>query len=170
MQSAIRDNRKRGTIGEFLRDCVKVDAKLSIVSAYFTIYAYDRLRKELDGIGNLRFLFGEPSFLKRLDPSKDNQRNFTIEPTSGDIRLGTRLAQNAVAKACYDWFEAKAEIKSMVRPNFLHGKLYHIEQANGREMAIAGSSNFTVNGLGLGNAPNIELNMVVDSDRDRETY
>jgi SNF2 family DNA or RNA helicase len=168
MRSAIRDNKKRGTVGEFLRDCVKTDAKLSIVSAYFTIYAYDRLRDELDGIDHLRFLFGEPSFLKRLDPTKDNQRNFVIEPTTGDIKLGKRLAQNAVALACYNWFKDKAEIKSMVKPNFLHGKLYHIQQANGIERAIAGSSNFTVNGLGLGNAPNIELNMIVDNDRDRE--
>jgi phosphatidylserine/phosphatidylglycerophosphate/cardiolipin synthase-like enzyme len=30
-----------------------------------------------------------------------------------------------------------------------------------------GSSNFTQRGLGLSAAPNIELNMVVDSDRDR---
>ena len=37
----------------------------------------------------------------------------------------------------------------------------------GVKKAIVGSSNFTVNGLGLGGSPNIELNMVVDSDRDR---
>ncbi len=55
----------------------------------------------------------------------------------------------------------------MVKPNFLHGKLYHITQPSGIEKAIAGSSNFTVNGLGLGGSKNIELNLVVDSDRDR---
>jgi phosphatidylserine/phosphatidylglycerophosphate/cardiolipin synthase-like enzyme len=56
----------------------------------------------------------------------------------------------------------------MVKPNFLHGKLYHVRQESGIEKAIAGSSNFTVNGLGLGGNKNIELNLVVDSDRDRQ--
>jgi hypothetical protein len=37
-----------------------------------------------------------------------------------------------------------------------------------RRHALLGSSNFTVNGLGLGASPNIELNLVVDGDRDRE--
>ena len=55
----------------------------------------------------------------------------------------------------------------MVKPNFLHGKMYYIQQESGVEKAISGSSNFTVNGLGLGGSPNIELNIIVDSDRDR---
>jgi hypothetical protein len=56
----------------------------------------------------------------------------------------------------------------MVKPNFLHGKLYHIKQESGIEKAIAGSSNFTVNGLGLGGSKNIELNLIIDSDRERQ--
>jgi SNF2 family DNA or RNA helicase len=64
----------------------------------------------------------------------------------------------------------KVEIRSIVKPRFLHGKMYHIHQKNGVEKAIVGSSNFTVHGLGLGNGKekNIELNMVIDSDRDRQ--
>jgi HKD family nuclease len=56
----------------------------------------------------------------------------------------------------------------MVKPNFLHGKLYHIKQESGIEKAIAGSSNITVNGLGLGGSKNIELNLIIDSDRERQ--
>jgi hypothetical protein len=49
----------------------------------------------------------------------------------------------------------------------LHGKLLHIDDGR-RPHALLGSSNFTINGLGLGDSPNIELNLIVDSDRDRE--
>jgi len=45
--------------------------------------------------------------------------------------------------------------------------MYHVTQQSGVEKAIVGSSNFTVNGLGLGGSPNIELNLIVDNDRDR---
>jgi len=66
------------------------------------------------------------------------------------IPLESRLTQGKFAKECSDWIKAKTEIRSMVKPNFLHGKLYHIRQEIGIEKAIAGSSNFTVNGLELG--------------------
>ena len=41
--SGIRDNRERGTVGEFLQDHIENGSSLSIVSAYFTIYAYEAL-------------------------------------------------------------------------------------------------------------------------------
>lgn len=165
--SSIRDNRDRGSVGQFLRDNIKANSDLSIVSAYFTIYAYNHLKDQLNDINGLKFLFGEPTFIKSLDPNKTNKRDFKIEDDKIVIPIESRLTQKAVAKECSDWIEEKVEIKSMVKPNFLHGKMYHITQQSGVEKAIVGSSNFTVNGLGLGGSPNIELNMLVDNDRDR---
>lgn len=165
--SSIRDNRDRGSVGQFLRDNIKAGSDLSIVSAYFTIYAYSQLKDQLNSINSLKFLFGEPTFIKSLDPSKTNKRDFKIEDDKLVIPIENRLTQKAAAKECSDWIQEKVEIKSMVKPNFLHGKMYHITQQSGVEKAVSGSSNFTVNGLGLGGNPNIELNMLVDNDRDR---
>lgn len=165
--SSIRDNKNRGSVGQFLRENIKTDSDLSIVSAYFTIYAYSHLKTELDEICKLKFLFGEPTFIKALDPTKVNKRDFKIEDDKIVIPIESRLSQKAIAKECSEWIQQKVEIKSMVKPNFLHGKMYHVTQHSGVEKAIVGSSNFTVNGLGLGGSPNIELNMVVDNDRDR---
>lgn len=39
--SGIRDNHKRGKVGEFLLEKIQAGSKLSFVSAYFTIYAYE---------------------------------------------------------------------------------------------------------------------------------
>jgi len=165
--SSIRDNRQRGSIGDFLRDNIMGNASLSIVSAYFTIYAYNQLKHQLGSIDNLRFLFGEPTFIKSLDPTKTNRRDFKIEDDKIVIPIESRLVQKSVAKDCSKWIKEKVSIKSMVKPNFLHGKMYHITQSTGIEKAIIGSSNFTVNGLGLCGTPNIELNLIVDNDRDR---
>lgn len=155
-------------MGEFLKENLKKEADLAVVSAYFTIYAYKQLQEQLDGINSLHFLFGEPSFLKAIDPSKTNRKDFKIADDRLVIPLERRLEQKAVAKECADWLRQKAEVKSMVKPNFLHGKMYHISQKTGIEKAIVGSSNFTVNGLGMGNMPNIELNLAIDSERDRD--
>jgi len=165
--SSIRDNKKRGTVGQFLRENIKPGSDLAIVSAFFTIYTYRNLKYKLDSINSLRFLFGEPTFLSSLDPSKVNRRDFKIEDDQLVIPLENRLQQKSAARECAAWLRDKADIKSMVKPNFLHGKMYHITQPNGVEKAIMGSSNFTVNGLGIGGTPNIELNMIVDNDRDR---
>lgn len=165
--SSIIDNRNRGTVGEFLKENIKPQSDLSFVSAYFTIYAYEKLKGELESINTLNFLFGEPTFIKSIDPDKTNKREFKIEDDKLIIPLENRLQQKAIAKECAQWIEEKVNIKSMVKPNFLHGKMYHIENSNGTQKAILGSSNFTVSGLGLGNNPNIELNIEIDSERDR---
>jgi len=165
--SSIRDNRDRGSVGQFLKENIKTNSDLSIVSAYFTIYAYNHLKDQLNNINELKFLFGEPTFIQSLDPTKTNKRDFKIEDDKIVIPTESRLAQKSIARECSEWIEKKVQIKSMVKPSFLHGKMYHIAQQSGVEKAISGSSNFTVNGLGLGGSPNIELNMLVDNDRDR---
>ena len=163
-KSAIRDNRHRGTVGDFLKAKVEENSTLSIVSAYFTIYAFDALKQQLLGIKSLKFLFGEPRFIKSLDPSKTDKKAFQIEDEG--LQLQNRLEQKRVAKECAEWIEKKVQIRSVKQSNLLHGKMYHIAH-NGTENAIMGSSNFTVRGLGLGTKyNNIELNLEVDSKRD----
>lgn len=162
---SIRDNFSNGSVGEFLVDNIENNSNLSFVTAYFTIYAYEKLKPQLDNINSLRLLFGEPRFIKSVASSTD-AKNYKIEDDKLVIPVENRLQQKVLAKQCANWIREKVEIKSMVRPDFLHGKLYHIEKQNGVEDAVTGSSNFTVNGLGLGSRPNIELNLVVNDRRD----
>ena len=165
MTSAIKDNRSRGKVGDFLKDCIKDGATLSFVSAYFTIYAYDKLKDQLNRIDHLNFLFGEPRFVKNLDPDLTDKKAFRIEDEK--LALSNRLQQKCLAKECSDWIKTKVDIKSIKQANLLHGKMYHIDDV-GRKKALVGSSNFTVSGLGYGANPNIELNLEVADDRDRD--
>jgi hypothetical protein len=116
--SGLRDNHTRGTVADFLRAKTQSGSKLSIVSAYFTIYAYDALKAELDQIGNLDFLFGEPSFVNRLDPSKTEKKAFIIDATG--LELSNKLQQKRVAKECANWIERKVDIKTIKQSNLLH--------------------------------------------------
>ncbi|MBA4313015.1 MAG: ATP-dependent helicase [Chlorobiaceae bacterium] len=166
--SSIKDNNKNGNVGDFLRDKISTNSKLSIVSAYFTIYAYNQLKPQLNSIEKLRFLFGEPTFIKSIDPSKTNKREFKIEDDQIVIPIENRISQKSIARDCAEWIKKKVDIKSMVKPNFLHGKLYLIENPNGVKESVMGSSNFTVNGLGLSGSHNIELNMVIQDRRDSD--
>lgn len=163
--SGIRDNHKRGAVADFLKAKIHSNSRLSVVSAYFTIYAYDALRAHLDQIDHLDFLFGEPRFIASLDPDRTEKKTFILD--GNGLQLANRLEQKRVARDCAEWMRNKVDIRSIRHAQFLHGKMYHVANA-GVEEAILGSSNFTVRGLGLGAGNNnIELNLEVDSNRDR---
>jgi len=163
-KSGIWDNHRRGSIGDFLRERIKPGSDLSFVSAYFTIYAYAALKDQLDSIEHLRFLFGEPRFIQSLDPEKTEKKAFRIE--NDTLSLSNRLEQKRVARECSDWLKDKVDVRSIKKPGFLHGKMYHTD-SDGVSEAIIGSSNFTVNGLGLAaSGNNVELNLEVNDRRD----
>ena len=165
LKSGIRDNLLRATVYDFLKQEIQDGSELSIVSAYFTIYAYEKMQHHLHNIEGLRFLFGDPDFVKRMDPNNRDKKAFDITDTG--LALNQQLRQKPIARACAEWIKEKVEIRTTRESKLIHGKMYHINN-NGVDKAILGSSNFTVRGLGLSsNSSNIELNLEVDSDRDR---
>ena len=147
---AIVDNRNR-RVGDFLRDSIKPGSSLSVVSAYFTIYAYEALRDVLESAGQMRFLYGEPTAVGTPDPGGDEHKSFRLNEDGG-IGLNRVLAQKPLARACAVWIERQVEIRTVRRANFLHGKLYHVASENDGA-ALVGSSNFTRRGLGFRRYP-----------------
>ncbi len=164
--SAIVDNAQR-RMGDVLGERIDPGAELAFVSAYFTIYAFAALRGSLEAAGNLRFLYGDPLGVGAMDPSGNAAKAFRLTEDGG-MELQSTLAQKPLARACAAWIRRQVEIRTIAQSNFLHGKLYRIAHADGGSTAIVGSSNFTRRGLGLGAAPNIELNVEVSAPEERE--
>jgi hypothetical protein len=162
--SGIRDNQLHGSVKDYLASAICPGSSLSFVSAYFTIHAYVALAEQLESIESLRFLFGDPTCVRSIDP-KATGKAFRI--TDQGLLLTNTLLQREAARRCQRWLESKAEIRSIRHANLLHGKLFHIHDGH-RDFALLGSSNFTGRGLGVTTNSNIELNLVVDSDRDRQ--
>ncbi len=105
--SGIRDNHRRGIVADFLKAKIHFGSRLSVVSAYFTIYAYDALREHLDQIDHLDFLFGEPRFIASLDPDKTEKRAFILDGSG--LELANRLKQKRVAPDCAEWMRQKVD-------------------------------------------------------------
>lgn len=162
---AIIDNRTR-KVGEFLKDEIRPGADLSVVSAYFTIYAYQALRGPLDESSSTRFLYGDPRSVGSVDPADAEAKHFGLVDQGG-IELQNVLTQKPLARQCAAWIKKCVDIRTIEREGFLHGKLYHIRGREGSTAAVTGSSNFTVRGLGLSSRPNIELNLEVRNESDR---
>ena len=56
-------------LGDALASAIDDDAKLSIISSYFTVFAFGELKEELQKIDSLRFIFSEPTFIKKMQSS-----------------------------------------------------------------------------------------------------
>ncbi|AWK52501.1 helicase [Clostridium beijerinckii] len=161
-QPKILDNKQFGKVGEELRDNIKSDSKLSIISSYFTIFAYKELSKELKKIDGLRFLFTEPTFVNQ---SKEIIREYFIDKTSEkriagnefEIKLRNEMNQSSIAKECADWIKDKVEIKSLRKPNPAQQRLIYIENKD-EGMSINGTVDFTSDGLGFSPSTRMDMN------------
>lgn len=162
----VLDN-KKNTVVEELREALKKESKLSIISAYFTIYAYAELKKELNKIDKMRFIYTEPTFVKK---DKELIREYIIEHNhnsekllSGnefEIKLRNEMKQAAIAKECAEWLAEKAEIKSLRHSNPAQPRLVYIENENTDDnISINGTVDFTSDGLGITPSSRIDTNM-----------
>lgn len=105
--SGIIDNYNRGNVGDFLREKIQSGSTLQIVSALFTIYAYKALKEQLDQIGRLQFLLGEPKFVNGIDPNKIDKKAYKDEDQ--ELQLARQLQQSRAARECAKSIEMKAE-------------------------------------------------------------
>ncbi len=104
-----------------LRVSIKKGTKLSIASACFSIYAFEELKSQLQGIEELRFIFTAPSFLK--DGESKQRREFYIPRidreralygSQFEVKLRNQLTQKAIAIECAEWIRSKVKFKSNV--------------------------------------------------------
>ena len=64
------------TLKDDLTVSIHKDSKISIAAACFSIYAFEKLKKELKGIDQLRFIFTSPTFVQ--EKTKKEKREFYI--------------------------------------------------------------------------------------------
>ena len=163
MEYGILDNRTQGKVIDKLKEDLKSGTKVSIISAYFTIFAYQELRKELNKIDSLRLLFSMPTFVEN---KKDINREFKLSGSyesglAGDryeMKLKNELKQSEIAKECAEWIRKKVEVRAYDEEHALPQKMYIMEQNESENSYIVGSADFTSSGLGIVPSNKIEMN------------
>ena len=71
----ILDNRSR-TVADYLHQSLPDTEVFRLVSAYFSIYGYEILQRELSGIKDVRFLFGRANLGGRIGPWRESAKIF----------------------------------------------------------------------------------------------
>lgn len=114
-------NNTTKTLRDDLAVEIKKGSKLSIAASCFSIYAFQELKKELQGIDELRFIFTSPTFT--TEKAKKERREFYIPRlnrerslygTEFEIKLRNELTQKAISKECAEWIRQKVTFKSNV--------------------------------------------------------
>lgn len=116
------------TVKDDLQAGIRKGSKMSVAAACFSIYAYQELKKQLEGIDELRFIFTSPTFV--TEKASKAQREFYIPRisresslygTEFEVKLRNELTQKAIAKECADWIRRKAVFKSNVTQEQMMG-------------------------------------------------
>lgn len=107
------------TVKDDLTVSINKGDKLSIAAACFSIYTYQTLKKQLDGIAELRFIFTSPTFLKEDAPKAKREfyiprlnRERSLYGTEFEVKLRNELTQKAIARECADWIKKKVQFRS----------------------------------------------------------
>lgn len=114
-------------VNEVLGDDLKAElapgSKLRIAASTFSMYAFQALRKELENLEELQFIFTSPTFVAteatgRLRKERREfyipqaRRESSLYGSEFEIRLRNQLTQRAIARECGNWIRAKVRFRS----------------------------------------------------------
>lgn len=119
-------------ISQTLKDDLKVElkkgSKVSIAAACFSIYAYRELKKQLEGIDEMRFIFTSPTFITEKAEKQKREfyiprlnREASLYGTEFEIKLRNEMTQRAIARECADWVRRKVKFKSNTTSENMNG-------------------------------------------------
>ena len=110
-------------LGDNLKQTITPGSTLKIAASCFSIYAFEALKKELETIDSVEFIFTSPTFVPSevTDSVRKERREFYIPKaereksffgTEFEIQLKNKLTQRAIAKECAAWMRRKATFRS----------------------------------------------------------
>ena len=148
----ILDNKQNGLVGDTLKKYLTKDASLSIVTNRFSIFAYQKLQKELEHLHDVRLLFGSPYLDADVPPA-------SLLGDDNEIVERNKMQQRFIARECARWIEEKVEVEEAKIPGAIPTKLFHVKSAN--DVAISGSSDLTCSGLGYCPSNSFDMNTLI---------
>ncbi len=110
-------------LGDDLKASMARGSKLRIAASCFSIYAFESLKEQLEGVESFDFIFTAPTFVpdEVTDSGKKQRREFHIPKshrersfygTEFEIQLKNKLTQKAIARECAEWMRRKARFRS----------------------------------------------------------
>jgi SNF2 family DNA or RNA helicase len=149
------DNKGDNTLIQTLKDEVKKGSKIAVASAYFSIYAFAELKRELTKGKDFRFLYTEPTFFDheqdknhqyKLTTNKENYPTF--DGNDFELPLRNKMESKSIAIEAAKWIQEKAQFKTILGENTFPKQMI-VQNDNGRDVQIQSEIEFTADGLGI---------------------
>ena len=172
MQPDFFDNRARIVKDDLVANIADGD-RVAIAASVFSMYAYQELAAQLEGIDELRFVFTSQAFTKQRPPREKREfyiprlsREQGLCGTDFEIKLRNELAQKAVATECADWIRRKARFRSFEGEGRMSGFL-NVEKTDDN-VAYMPFDGFTTRKLGCDNSTEApDVTMRLDASQSR---
>lgn len=152
------DNRSK-IVKDDITARLKKGDRVSVAAAYFSIYGFQELKRELEECAEFRFIYTEPTYIQATSDKAQREfyiprlnRERSLYGTEFEIKLRNELTQRSIAKECAAWLCRKARFKSFkssqsMAPMFVvHGN--GDEDSNQSEYAYSPFDGITTKGLG----------------------
>ena len=164
-KSKILDNKTDFVYAE-LEESIKKGSKLSVISAFFSMYAYDALKKDLDKIDNMRFIYTKPSFIR---DNKKEAREYYIDNNSifgneYEIKLKNEMTQESISRDFSNWIKDKVDIKSYKEANEAPWRMICVDNNDNSSLSINGTVDFTTTGLGINKSDRKDMSQCLYGD------
>lgn len=109
---------KASIVKDDLVSTIRSGDRVSVAAEVFSMYAYQELREQLDGLDEFRFIFTSQAFTKSRPPKQEREfyiprlaREKGLCGTQLEIRLRNELTQKSVASECARWIRRKAKLR-----------------------------------------------------------
>ncbi|MCL1806780.1 MAG: SNF2-related protein [Oscillospiraceae bacterium] len=153
------------TVKDDLTVMIEKGSKLSVAATCFSIYAYQALKKQLDGIDEMRFIFTSPTFLQEKAPKEKREfyipqlnRERSLYGTEFEVKLRNELTQKAIARECAEWIRKKVSFRSNLTDGAVN-TFFDITQSDGG-YSYTPFNGFTTTDLGCERGNNIAVNTI----------
>lgn len=117
-------------------------SKVSVAAACFSLYAFDALKKQLESIESLRFVFMSPTFLQEKSVKEKREffiprlnREQSLYGTEFELHLRNKLKQKAIARECAAWIRKKVQFKSYTSGGEVSGYMV-VDDAQGEDASV----------------------------------
>lgn len=112
-------------INKTLKDDLQIEitkgSKMHVAAACFSIYAFQELKRQLQNIEELQFIFTSPTFVAEKAqkekrefyiPRRDRERS--LFGSEFEVKLRNEMTQKAITRECAKWIKAKVKFKSNI--------------------------------------------------------
>lgn len=109
------------TLKDDLRIEIEKGSVVQVAAACFSIYAFQELKRQLQNIAELQFIFTSPTFV--AEKAQKEKREFYIPRrdrekslfgSEFEVKLRNEMTQKAIARECAQWIRAKVKFKSNI--------------------------------------------------------